>query len=139
MLNYQRWAISKFTESYLKWKLPLKKYGIVPNTSFLQDLSSCQLGMLPEHFFEKVEEGSIILKKAKGFKFFKEGLIFDGETKIVETDVVILATGFRGDEKLRNMLKSPIFQKIIKNEPTASIVPLYRCLLIITIWFKRII
>ncbi|KAF7806469.1 putative flavin-containing monooxygenase 1 [Senna tora] len=129
LLSPLRWAISKFVESNLRWKLPLDKYGLVPNHSFLQDVSSCQIGMLPQQFYERVEEGSIIIKRSQGFRFCKEGLIIDGESNPIETDVVILATGYKGDQKLRNIFKSPIFQKYFNIGSATSKVPLYRQIL----------
>ena len=47
------------------------------------------------------------------------------ETAPLETDLVILATGFKGDEKLKDMFVSPAFKDCILGSPTAS-VPLYR-------------
>ncbi|XP_028790170.1 probable flavin-containing monooxygenase 1 [Neltuma alba] len=123
-----RWAISKFVESNLRWRLPLDKFGLVPNDSFLQGLSSCQIGILPQNFYDRVKEGSIIIKRSEGFKFCKEGLIIDGDSKPIETDLVILATGFRGDQKLRNIFKSPLFQNHIAPSAKSS-VPLYRQIL----------
>ncbi|KAF3453041.1 hypothetical protein FNV43_RR03474 [Rhamnella rubrinervis] len=121
-----RWAVSKFAESYIRWKVPMKKYGMIPKQSFLQDMSSCEVAMLPENFYQKVEEGSIIIRKSQSFSFCKQGLLFEGETQPLETDIVILATGYRGDEKLKDIFKSPIFRKQIVNESPTSIVPLYR-------------
>ncbi|XVF88253.1 hypothetical protein PTKIN_Ptkin19aG0034800 [Pterospermum kingtungense] len=125
LLSPLRWGISKFVECYLKWKLPLKKYGMIPRHSFSQDVSSCQIAMLPENFFIKMEEGSIIIKNSPSFSFCKEGVIIEGETKPIKTDVVIYATGFKGDEKLKNIFSSPVFQHYIMGSP-ASILTLYR-------------
>ncbi|KAM1987243.1 hypothetical protein ACFX15_034539 [Malus domestica] len=58
-----RWGFSKFVESYKNKKLGLAKYGMVPKHSFLQEISSCMIATVPEKFFDRVREGSIILKK----------------------------------------------------------------------------
>ncbi|RZC81004.1 hypothetical protein C5167_043574 [Papaver somniferum] len=121
-----RWAASKFVESYINSKIPLKKYNLVPEHSFLQEISSCSLATAPEKFYDRVEEGSIIFKKAKGFGFYKDRLIFDNDvTAPLETDIVILATGYKGDEKLKNIFKSPTFQNYIMGSLKPS-VSLYR-------------
>ncbi|KAB1201401.1 putative flavin-containing monooxygenase 1 [Morella rubra] len=125
ILSPLRWGISKFAESYLRWKLPLKKYGVIPKSSFLQDFSSCQLGMLPENFYDQVEKGSIILKKSQSFSFCKEGLLLNREHRPLKTDLVILATGYKGDQKLKSMFKSQVYQKYISGSPN-SMIPLYR-------------
>ncbi|KAB1227019.1 putative flavin-containing monooxygenase 1 [Morella rubra] len=125
MLSPLRWGISKFAESYLKWKLPMKKYGVIPKSSFFQEVSSCQIKMLPENFYDQVEEGSIILKKSQSLSFCKEGLVLNGEHQPLKTDLVILATGYNGDQKLQSMFKSEVYQKYISGSPN-SMVPLYR-------------
>lgn len=84
--------------------------------------------MLPDNFYDKVEEGSIILKKPKSFQFCREGLVIDGENEPLKTDLVIFATGYRGDEKLKSMFHSPTFQNYIMGSPTST-VPLYRYLI----------
>lgn len=117
--------MTKFVESYIRWKLPLKKYGMIPKKSFLQEVDSCKIFMLPETFYDKVENGSIVLKKSQKLTFCKQGLIVDGEDDPVEADVVIFATGYRGDEKLKNIFASRTFQNYIAGSPTSP-VPLYR-------------
>lgn len=105
--------------------MPLKEYGLVPNHSFLQEISACQIGVLPEFFFDKVKEGSIVIKKSENFSFCKEGLIVNEEPKPLETDLVIFATGYKGDQKLRSIFKSSTFQNYISSSEKSS-VPLYR-------------
>lgn len=122
----QRWAFSKFVESHIKKKLGLAKYGMVPKHSFLQEISSCMIATVPEKFFDRVQEGSIILKKSSSsFSFCQEGILVEGESSPVRTDLVILATGFRGEKKLRDIFVSPTFQNYIVGSPE-SILPLYR-------------
>ncbi|OIT34851.1 PREDICTED: probable flavin-containing monooxygenase 1 [Nicotiana attenuata] len=126
VLSPLRWGFSKFVESYLRWNLPLKKYNMVPKQSFLQDMSSCKAFLLPDNFYGKVEEGSIILKQTQCFSFCKQGLIIDGEVdEPIKADLVIFATGYKGQEKLKNMFASKSFQNYIMGSPK-SIVPLYR-------------
>ncbi|KAH7852645.1 hypothetical protein Vadar_027365 [Vaccinium darrowii] len=124
-LSTERWASSKFVESYVKRKLNLAKFGMVPKHSFLQELSSCLISSVPDDFYNRVEKGSIRLKKASSFGFCKEGILIDGETEILKTDLVILGTGFKGVEKLRDIFVSPTFQDLIVGSPVKT-VPLYR-------------
>jgi dimethylaniline monooxygenase (N-oxide forming) len=98
---------------------------MLPKISFLEDVSACQIAMLPDKFYDRVEEGSIIIKNSQILSFCEEGLIIDGENQPIETDVVIFATGFKGDEKLRNIFESPVFQNNIMGSPTST-VSLYR-------------
>ncbi|KAI3954813.1 hypothetical protein MKW92_032323 [Papaver armeniacum] len=126
ILSPLRWAISKFVESYIKSKFPLKKYNLIPEHSFLQQIASCSISTAPEKFYDKIEEGSIVLKKSKGFGFNKDGLVFnDDATAPLQTDIVILCTGYKGDEKLKNIFKSPKFQNYIMGSSNST-VPLYR-------------
>ncbi|XP_037497324.1 probable flavin-containing monooxygenase 1 [Jatropha curcas] len=124
-LSPVRWIFSKFVESYIKWKLPLAKFGMVPKQSFLQQISSCLVSTIPENFYKKVEEGSIILKKSRNIRFFKDGVCVDGEPSPLKIDLVILATGFRGDTKLKEIFASKTFQDLIAGSPNST-VPLYR-------------
>ncbi|KAJ0076604.1 hypothetical protein Patl1_35705 [Pistacia atlantica] len=125
MLSPLRWAYAKFVESHIEKKLQLGKYGMVPKHSFLQDISSCLISIVPEKFYDRVEEGSIILKKSQSFSFCEEGILVDGETPPLKTDLVILATGFRGDKKLKDIFVSQTFQDYIAGSPNEKL-PLYR-------------
>ncbi|RZC44675.1 hypothetical protein C5167_037614, partial [Papaver somniferum] len=93
--------------------------------SFLQQIASCSISTAPEKFYDKIEEGSIVLKKSKGFCFNKYGLVFNDDAMApLETDIVILCTGYKGDEKLKNIFKSPKFQNYIMGSSNST-VPLY--------------
>lgn len=125
LLSPLRWAFSKFVETHIQHKLHLAQFDMVPKHSFLQELSSCLISSVPEDFYTRVEKGSIRLKKASSFGFCKEGILVDGETEAVETDMVILATGFKGVEKLKDIFVSPNFQECVAGS-TDKTVPLYR-------------
>ncbi|KAG6424201.1 hypothetical protein SASPL_114615 [Salvia splendens] len=124
LLKPMRWAMSKFVESYIRWKLPLKKYGMIPKERFLDEIVACQIYMLPETFYDKVENGSIVLQKSQNLSFCEDGLIIDNANHI-KADVVIFATGYKGDEKLANIFKSPTFKNYIIGSRDSAI-PLYR-------------
>jgi len=80
---------------------------------------------VPEDFYNRVEKGSIKLKKAPSFTFCNKGILVDGETEPIETDLVILATGYKGVEKLKDIFASPTFQDFLAGSTNMSI-PLYR-------------
>lgn len=103
----------------------MEKYGMVPEHGFSQALTSCLIAILPEKFYDRVEEGSIVLKTSKSFSFCKDGVIIEGKEEPIKTDILIFATGFNGDQKLRNIFRSPFFQKIVAGSSTTTI-PLYR-------------
>ena len=105
-------------------KAKLAKYGMVPKQSFLQDVSSCIFASLPDNFYEKVDEGSIILKKSPSFSFCEEGVKIEGKTKPVRSDLVILATGYRGELKLQDIFASSTFRDYMMFGDLA--VPMYR-------------
>ncbi|XP_057249125.1 probable flavin-containing monooxygenase 1 [Beta vulgaris subsp. vulgaris] len=128
LLSPLRWGISKFVESEIKKKYPIEKYGMVPNHSFLQEMSSCSVATIPEGFYNNADKGSIIMKRSPSFSFFKEGIVLDdsiGPTEHIKSDLVIYATGFKGDQKLKNIFESPKFQDLITGSYN-EIVPLYR-------------
>ncbi|KAL5201528.1 hypothetical protein ABZP36_035882 [Zizania latifolia] len=128
LLSPLRWFFSKFVESYYKWTLPMKKHDMVPEQSFLEAMCSCSVMKLPDRFYDKVEEGSIVLKKAKSLSFCKEGLVVDegaGSSTTINSDVVIFATGFNGDQKIREMFTSPLFRDLVAGSPS-GIVPHFR-------------
>ncbi|XP_074563377.1 putative flavin-containing monooxygenase 1 [Curcuma longa] len=120
-----RWLFNKITERHFTRNMPLmKKHGMVPDHSFFQGYSSCVIGMLPEKFYERVEEGIITLKRPTTFAFCKDGLVID-KGEVVHSDLVIFATGFKGDQKLRNIFVSKWFQQIVAGSAT-PMAPLYR-------------
>ncbi|XP_077234652.1 putative flavin-containing monooxygenase 1 [Tasmannia lanceolata] len=117
-----RRAVSRFIESYLVWKLPLKKYGLIPDHPFEEDYASCQMAILPENFFSEADQGRIRFKKASNWWFWNGGIEFEDKTKL-EADIVFLATGFDGKTKLKSILPEP-FRDLI--EDTSGVMPLYR-------------
>ncbi|MCL7038805.1 hypothetical protein MKW94_019958 [Papaver nudicaule] len=127
LLSPLRWTISKLVESYIKFKIPLKRYNLIPAHRFSADVTSCSLAVTPENFYDRVEEGSILLKKSKRFSFYANGLTFDDDdaTAPLETDIVILGTGYKGEVKLRKIFKSPTFQNYIAGVLNST-VTLYR-------------
>ncbi|KAK1414465.1 hypothetical protein QVD17_30209 [Tagetes erecta] len=125
VLSPLRWGISKLVETHIKSKLPLAKFNMVPECSFAKDLRSCLLAALPADFFNRVEAGSIFLKKSPSFSFYNDGIMIDGDNKPIQADVVILATGFKGIQKLQNIFTSQDFGKLIAVSPDSR-VPLYR-------------
>ncbi|XP_042504473.1 probable flavin-containing monooxygenase 1 isoform X1 [Macadamia integrifolia] len=125
LLTPVRWAFSKFAESYYRSKIPMKKYGMIPEHNFFEQIVSCQLSTLPNNFYNKVEEGSIILKKSKSFSFCKDGLMVDEDDAPLKSDIIIFATGYKGDQKIKNIFTSPAFQDRAIGSPTTT-VPLYR-------------
>ncbi|KAB2088123.1 hypothetical protein ES319_A04G153100v1 [Gossypium barbadense] len=120
-----RYAYSKFVESDIKKKLRLEKHGMVPTHSFLKEISSCLISTVPEKFYDKVENGEIKLKKAPSFSFCNNGILVEGETSPIEADLVILATGFKGEKMLKHIFMSQTFQDYITGSPDAAL-PLYR-------------
>jgi len=124
-LSPLRWAISKVIETYFKCSIPLQKHGMVPDYSFSFAMSSCSIAMLPEGFYDRVDEGSIILKKSKAFNFSNDGIILQDRKENIKSDIVILATGFRGDQKLRNIFTANWCRKIVAGSQDTS-APLYR-------------
>ncbi|GMI97879.1 flavin-dependent monooxygenase 1 [Hibiscus trionum] len=122
LLSPLRKAVSKFIESYLVWKLPLKKYGLKPDHPFEEDYASCQMAILPENFFSEADKGKIMFKKTPKWWFWNKGLEFEDNTK-VEADVVLLATGFDGKKKVQELLPQP-FSSLVSD--SSGIMPLYR-------------
>ncbi|KAF6172440.1 hypothetical protein GIB67_006953 [Kingdonia uniflora] len=94
---------------------------MIPKHSFSQEISSYLISTVPEKFYDKVEEGSIILKKSKSLSFCKNGLRIDGQVEPLETDIVILGTGYKGDEKFKNIFTSRTLQKYIMGSASTTV------------------
>lgn len=118
---------SKLIETYIKWSVPMQKYGMVPEHRFSKEVASCISPVLPDKFYDMVENGSMVLRNSHTCSFYKNGIIIgdDENSSPIETDVVILGTGYRDDQKLRDTFASPSFQKIVAGTYTST-VPLYR-------------
>ncbi|KAK9075772.1 hypothetical protein SSX86_004101 [Deinandra increscens subsp. villosa] len=123
LLSPARKATSKMIESYLLWKLPLVKYGLKPDHPFEEDYASCQMAILPDSFFPEADKGKITFKRASDWWFWEGGVEFEDKTKI-DADLVILATGYDGKQKLRAVLPQP-FSSFLEL-PSSGIMPLYR-------------
>ena len=115
------WIFSKVMETYLKWIFPLRKYNTLPDHSYLNQVVSCMTAVLPTDFYDMVKQGSLVLKKAQTYAFYKNGLIVDGTN--LPMDVVIFATGFKSEQNLKNIFSSITLQKLINGE---SSTPFYR-------------
>ncbi|PKA47820.1 putative flavin-containing monooxygenase 1 [Apostasia shenzhenica] len=125
LLSPLRWIISKLVESYYKRVLPIEKYGMVPDHSIFEAMTSSLISKLPEKFYDMMEEGKIILKKSKTFEFCEDGIIVEDKSMPIKADLVIFATGFKGDQKLRDIFTSPWLRNIVTGS-LDSTVPLYR-------------
>jgi dimethylaniline monooxygenase (N-oxide forming) len=120
---FQRAGVSKFIESYLAWKLPLDKYGLRPDHPFVEDYASCQMAILPDGFFDMADRNMIRFKRASGgWCFSRNGVLLDDGTE-VEADLVFLATGFEGKDKVRAVLPDP-FRGLVVDR--SGMMPLYR-------------
>nr|GEV93383.1 probable flavin-containing monooxygenase 1 [Tanacetum cinerariifolium] len=122
VLSPARKAASKIIESYLLWKLPLVKYGLKPDHPFEEDYASCQMAILPQNFFPEADKGKINFKRASNWWFYEGGVEFEDNTKL-EADVVLLATGYDGKKKLRDVMPQP-FSSFL--EFPSGMMPLYR-------------
>lgn len=124
-------------ENYIKKKLPINKYDMVPQHSFSKDTRACLITYMPnpDEFFDEVEKGSIKLKKTQSFSFYDNGISIEDDKTRIEADIVIFATGFKGVEKLKNIFESSTFQKFISGSPR---VPLYRLIdFLLSFFFSR--
>lgn len=125
LLSPLRWGTSKFVESYIKNKLPLAKFDMMPQQSFSKDARSCLVCYMPdpEDFVDTIKKGSIKLKKSPSFCFYDNGILTDEDNTKIEAEIAIYATGFKGVEKLKNIFESSTFGDLITSSPR---VPLYR-------------
>ncbi|GFP85523.1 probable flavin-containing monooxygenase 1 [Phtheirospermum japonicum] len=116
-------GVSKMIESYLTWKLPLEKYGLKPDHPFEEDYASCQMAILPENFFFEADKGNIVIKRsASKWWFWEGGVAFEDGTRL-DADVVVLATGFDGKQKLKAIIPYP-FRSLL--DFPSGMMPLYR-------------
>lgn len=115
--------MSTVIESYLTWKLPLKKYGLKPEHPFEEDYASCQMAILPESFFPLADEGKICFERALSKWWFWEGGVQFEDGRKLDADLVMLATGFQGKQKLKAIIPDPFRDQL---EHESGMMPLYR-------------
>jgi dimethylaniline monooxygenase (N-oxide forming) len=103
----------------------MKKHDMVPDHSLFEALAAATIAITPKDHYKRLEEGSIVLKKSKTFSFCKDGVLVEGEPSPVKSDVVIFGTGFRGDDKIKDMFSSKYFRSVAVGSESTT-VPLYR-------------
>ncbi|KAF3779796.1 putative flavin-containing monooxygenase 2 [Nymphaea thermarum] len=133
LLSPLRWGLCKLAEICLQWQLPLKKYDILPEGSFFQEMASCNIFTHPQDFYDHVEAGRIIIKKSARWGFCEKGLVLESESddqkkqELVEADLVILATGYRGNQKLKDLFEpSSPYHRCLLPGLECGVLPLYR-------------
>ncbi|CAN1770726.1 Probable flavin-containing monooxygenase 1 [Linum perenne] len=96
---------------YMPWGFPLAKLYLNRFSELLVHKP------VPDKFYDRVDEGSIKLTKAPTFGFCKEGIVAQGnhdqQHTTFDADLVILATGFKGEKKLQDVFGSKRFREII--------------------------
>lgn len=126
LLSPLKWVFSKLVESNVKYRHKIQKYDMVPDHSFHEGLTSCAIAISPQGFYQSVERGEIKLNKVQSFSFYEEGIVLEnGKEKRIGADLIIFATGFKGDQKLKDMFGSLKFQDYLMGSPESSL-PLYR-------------
>ena len=100
------------TEAYYKALMPMREHGTRPDHSFSAAMLGWRISVLPDRFYDMVDDGGIALRRCDSFSFRADGVVLDGaaaERVAVDADVVILATGFDTDRLLSGMFVSPRF------------------------------
>ncbi|RLN12345.1 hypothetical protein C2845_PM09G13380 [Panicum miliaceum] len=130
MLSPLRWVTSKVTEAYYKRSIPMREHGMVPDCGFGQASLGWRLGI---GFYDRVDEGSIELRRCGSVSFCTDGLVLDAggegeDERVVGADVVILCAGFDIDRPLRDVFASPWFSEIVASgdDGGSAVLPLYR-------------
>ena len=82
------------------------------------------MAILPDGFFDMADRDMIRFKRAGpgGWCFSRNGVLLDDGTE-VEADLVFLATGFEGKDKVRAVLPEP-FRGLVVDR--SGMMPLYR-------------
>ena len=114
---------SKFAEIY--YSTEMKKHNMVPDHSFFEGVVAGSFAIAPKDHYKNLEEGNIIVNKSKTLSFCKEGVLVEGKSALVKSDIVIFGTGFKGDQKLKDMFTSEYFRCIVIGS-TSSARKLYR-------------
>jgi dimethylaniline monooxygenase (N-oxide forming) len=128
VLTPMRWLMAKLAETYYRELMPMRKHGMAPAYSLSESmLLGWRIGLLPDRFYDMVDQGGIVLRRCDSFGFCADGLeLDDGTGERVGADVVILATGFDDERLLSSVFVSPWFREIIVPKPSHTMLPFYR-------------
>uniref|UniRef100_A0ACD6AA41 Uncharacterized protein n=1 Tax=Avena sativa TaxID=4498 RepID=A0ACD6AA41_AVESA len=111
VLTPLRLMISMFAKIY--YSTEMKKHDMVPDHSFFEGVVAGSFAIAPKDHYKNLEEGNIIVNKSRTFSFCKDGVLLEGGSTLVKSDIVIFGTGYKGDQKIKDIFTSEYFRSIV--------------------------